>query len=137
LDANGPIGHRRALPPGERHLSFGDRWDYAPAPEAHDYIQLKKRYELFIGGKFVRPRSGRYFPSINPATEETLAEIAEGNAKDVHLAVKAATHLAEIFQQAELPDGFSPVIPRAVKVSEVSAAPGTRALGETAALNSY
>ena len=59
-------------------LSFGDRWSYAPAPEANDYIQLKKRYELFIDGQFVRPRSGKYFPSINPATEETLAEIAEG-----------------------------------------------------------
>ncbi|MEO5721015.1 MAG: betaine-aldehyde dehydrogenase, partial [Chthoniobacterales bacterium] len=59
-----------ALPPAERRLSFGDRWSYAPAPEAHNYIELKKRYQLFIGGKFVAPHSGKYFPSINPATEE-------------------------------------------------------------------
>ncbi|MEP6821050.1 MAG: aldehyde dehydrogenase family protein [Chthoniobacterales bacterium] len=79
-----------ALPPAERRLSFGDRWSYAPAPEAHNYIELKKRYSLFIDGKFVAPHSGKYFPSINPATEEKLAEIAEGDAHDIDRAVKAA-----------------------------------------------
>ena len=83
-------GGRIALPVAERRLSFGEKWSYAPAPEAHDYIQLKKRYQLFINGKFVAPHSGKYFPSINPATEETLAEIAEADAYDVDQAVKAA-----------------------------------------------
>ncbi len=78
------------MPPSERRLSFGDRWSYAPAPEAHNYIELKKRYSLFIDGKFVAPHSGKYFPSINPATEEKLAEIAEGDAHDIDRAVKAA-----------------------------------------------
>lgn len=83
-------GGRAALSANERHLAFGDRWNYAPAPEACNYIELKKRYQLFIGGKFVAPHSGKYFPSINPATEEQLAEIAEGDAHDIDLAVKAA-----------------------------------------------
>src|ERR1700704_1354786 len=82
--------HRVALPPNERKLSFGDRWSYAPAPESNSYIQLKKRYSLFIDGKFVAPHSGKYFPSINPATEEKLAEIADGDAQDIDRAVKAA-----------------------------------------------
>src|SRR5213075_1915047 len=91
LSRNAPAVHGRiALPVRERHLDFGDRWGYAPAPEAHDYIKLQKRYPLFIGGKFVAPKSGRYFDSINPATEEKLAEIAEANARDVDLAVKSA-----------------------------------------------
>ncbi len=81
---------RIALPPSERRLTFGDRWNYAPAPESHSYITLKQRYQHYIGGKFVAPHSGKYFPSINPATEETLAEIAEGDAHDINLAVKAA-----------------------------------------------
>jgi aldehyde dehydrogenase (NAD+) len=81
---------RVALPLRERHLNFGDRWGYAPAPEAHDYIKLQKRYPLFIGGKFVAPKSGKYFDSINPATEEKLAEIAEANVADVGAAVSAA-----------------------------------------------
>ena len=82
--------HRVVVAPAERRLNFGDRWMYAPAPEANDYIKLKSRYQLFIGGKFVKPRSGRYFDSINPATEAKLAEIPEADARDVDLAVRAA-----------------------------------------------
>ena len=71
-------------------MSFGEKWSYAPTPEASDYIRLKPRYQLFIGGKFVAPQTGKYFDSINPATEERLAEIAEADARDVDLAVKSA-----------------------------------------------
>lgn len=90
LPHDGEVDRRVALPPSERRLNFGERWSYAPAPEASDYIKLRSRYQLFIGGKFVAPRSGKYFDSINPATEEMLAEIAEANAQDVDLAVKSA-----------------------------------------------
>jgi aldehyde dehydrogenase (NAD+) len=89
IEVNRPYA-MEALPPRERRLNFGNKWSYAPAPEAHNYIQLKPRYQLFIGGKFVAPRSGKYFDSINPATEEKLAEIAEADARDVDLAVKSA-----------------------------------------------
>ncbi len=65
-------------------------WKYAPAPEATDHIRLQKQYELFINGKFVKPGSGKYFDTINPATEEKIASIAEANEKDVDTAVKAA-----------------------------------------------
>ncbi|MBA3961506.1 MAG: aldehyde dehydrogenase family protein [Chthoniobacterales bacterium] len=81
---------RGALAPNERHLRFGDRWAYAPAPEQSDYLQIKSRYQLFIDGKFRAPHSGKHFDSINPATEKKLAEIAEGDAHDIDLAVKAA-----------------------------------------------
>ena len=84
------IDYRVPLPPNRRRLDFGDRWDYAPAPEAHSHIQIKPRYELFINGRFVRPKTGKYFASINPATEEKLAEIADANARDVDLAVQSA-----------------------------------------------
>src|SRR5712691_6915343 len=91
LDGDGARADRRvAVAPNERRLSFGERWSYAPAPEASDYIKLRSRYQLFIGGKFVAPRSGKYFDSINPATEEKLAEIAEADAHDVDLAVRSA-----------------------------------------------
>ena len=61
------------------HLIFGDLWEYDPAPESAD-PRLRKRYGLFIGGKFVSPRSGKYFDSINPAApirQYTLLERAE------------------------------------------------------------
>jgi aldehyde dehydrogenase (NAD+) len=38
-------------------LIFGDLWEYDPAPETAD-PKLKSRYDLFIGGKFVAPKSG-------------------------------------------------------------------------------
>ncbi len=72
-------------------LSFFNDWKYAPAPESKDHIQLKKQYGLFINGEFVQPLSKRYFDTINPATEEKIAEIAEADEKDVDLAVHAAS----------------------------------------------
>jgi aldehyde dehydrogenase (NAD+) len=65
-------------------------WEYAPAPEARDIVTVRPRYGLFIGGEFVEPRSGRYFETIDPATEEKLAEVAEAGPEDVDLAVRAA-----------------------------------------------
>jgi len=70
-------------------LIFGDLWEYDPAPETAD-PKLKPRYDLFIGGKFVAPKSGKYFDSINPATEEVLAQIALANNGDVDAAYQAA-----------------------------------------------
>ncbi len=71
-------------------LSFFSGWKYAPAPESTDHIHVKKQYGLFINGRFVPPSSKRYFPTINPATEEKIAEIAEADDADVHAAVTAA-----------------------------------------------
>jgi aldehyde dehydrogenase (NAD+) len=67
-----------------------ESWDYAPSLESTSHIQLKKKYDLFIDGKWVKPTSGKYFKSINPANEEVLAEVAHANEADVDLAVKAA-----------------------------------------------
>ncbi|MDQ2979423.1 MAG: aldehyde dehydrogenase family protein, partial [Acidobacteriota bacterium] len=71
-------------------IEFGGAWDYAPAPESKDIVRIEKRYGLFIGGKFVPARSGRTFPTINPATEEVLSEVAEAGSADVNAAVAAA-----------------------------------------------
>jgi aldehyde dehydrogenase (NAD+) len=71
-------------------LIFGDLWDFDPAPETAD-PKLKPRYDLFIGGRFVRPRSGRYFDSINPGNERKLAEIALAGPADVNAAYDAAS----------------------------------------------
>jgi len=65
-------------------------WDYAPAPEARDILTLEERYGLFIGGELVEPGSGEYFPTIDPSSEEPLAEVAQAGKEDVDLAVRAA-----------------------------------------------
>src|SRR5688572_33224376 len=68
-------------------LIFGDLWEFDPAPETAD-PKIRKQYELFIGGEFVAPESGKYFDSINPATEKTHSRIAVANAADVDRAYK-------------------------------------------------
>ncbi|MEU1360597.1 aldehyde dehydrogenase family protein [Micromonospora zamorensis] len=65
-------------------------FEYAPAPESRSVVDLKPSYGLFIDGKFVDPTDGGSFKSINPASEEVLAEIAEAGAQDVERAVRAA-----------------------------------------------
>ena len=74
------------------------RWDYAPAPESRDSAALKPRYDLFIGGEHVAPGDGSYEPTINPASEETLAEVAFAGPKDVQRAVEAARAAAGPWQ---------------------------------------
>ena len=54
-----------------------------------------KETQCFIGGKWVPANSGKTFETINPATEEVIAEVAEGDAADVDLAVKAAREAFE------------------------------------------
>jgi aldehyde dehydrogenase (NAD+) len=65
-------------------------FEYATAPESREIVRLEERYGLFIGGEFVEPRSGEFQPSISPATEEPLAEVAYAGGEDVALAVDAA-----------------------------------------------
>ena len=74
----------------ENKLAFDGGWEYAPAPESTDHIQVKKRYGLFINGEFVAPEKGRYFDTVNPATEEKLSRVADASDADVDKAVKAA-----------------------------------------------
>ncbi|HEY7704104.1 MAG TPA: aldehyde dehydrogenase family protein [Acidimicrobiia bacterium] len=65
-------------------------WEYASSREAAELAEIKDRYGLFIGGKFRAPLSKKYFPTVNPATEEKLADVAEAGDRDVDRAVKAA-----------------------------------------------
>jgi len=71
-------------------LKFDTEWKYDPAPESKNIAQIRDRYELFINGAFVKPLSRKYMPTINPATEEKLSEVAEAGNADVNLAVKSA-----------------------------------------------
>src|SRR5215210_5704521 len=52
------------------------RWDYAPAPESPDHVRLRDSYGLFIDAEFQDPVDGTRVGSVNPATEEMVAEVA-------------------------------------------------------------
>jgi len=64
----------------------------AAGVKSSNVIEFLKRSptKLLIGGKWVPSKSGKTFESINPANEEVLALVAEGDKADVDEAVKAA-----------------------------------------------
>ncbi len=62
----------------------------ATVTEPRRETQRTFQTQLLIDGKFVDSRSGKTFPTVNPATEEVIAEVAEGDAADIDLAAKAA-----------------------------------------------
>ncbi|GLW94874.1 aldehyde dehydrogenase family protein [Actinokineospora globicatena] len=64
-------------------------WEYAPAPESRAIANLKPSYRMFVDGEFVEG-AGEPLKSVNPATEEVLAEVSTAGAGDVDRAVKAA-----------------------------------------------
>ncbi len=64
-------------------------FEYAPAPESRSIVDIKGSYGLFVNGEFTDGH-GTPFKTVNPATEEVLAEVAEADASDVDAAVKAA-----------------------------------------------
>jgi aldehyde dehydrogenase (NAD+) len=66
-------------------------WTYAPAPEARDIVSIAPEYGLFINGEFAPAAAGRQFATVNPATEEQLAQVAEAGQADIDRAVAAAT----------------------------------------------
>jgi aldehyde dehydrogenase (NAD+) len=78
-------------------------WEYAPAPEARDIVQIRERYGLFVGGTEVEPLTGEWFTSISPSTEEPLFEVALAGEGDVALAVGSAREAFE--------DGWSEIAP--------------------------
>ncbi|MFQ6171941.1 aldehyde dehydrogenase family protein [Oryzobacter sp. R7] len=65
-------------------------FEYAPAPESRSVVDIASSYGLFIGGEFVDASGGTPFKTVNPATEETLAEVSEATPEDVDSAVRAA-----------------------------------------------
>ncbi|MFF7246510.1 aldehyde dehydrogenase family protein [Embleya sp. NPDC008237] len=69
---------------------MGNPFEYAPAPESRAIVDIAPAYGLFIDGKFTDAADGGRLKTVNPATEEVLAEVAVGGEADVDRAVKAA-----------------------------------------------
>ncbi len=65
---------------------------YDPAPESSSLARLAPSYGLFIDGAFTDPGAHQQVPTVNPATEATLATVAHAAAADVDRAVRAARH---------------------------------------------
>ena len=70
-------------------------FEYATSPESREIVKLEERYGLYIGGEFVEPRSGEWLQTVDPATEEPLAEVAQAGPEDVAAAVASAREAYE------------------------------------------
>ena len=82
-------------------IDINKSWKYDAAPESTSHIKLKDKYDLFIGGEFVKPLSKKYFNTLNPATNQSIAKIADANDKDVDRAVKSARKAFESWSKLE------------------------------------
>jgi aldehyde dehydrogenase (NAD+) len=79
-------------------MSIADKFvsmEYGPAPEdaKEAFLWLDghhRRFGHFIGGDWRQPLEGAFFGSIDPATGEKIATIAQGSAADIDTAVHAA-----------------------------------------------
>ncbi len=91
--AGNPAGNpaRASAGPAGRAGPAGDcGWEYAPAPESREIVTITPEYGLFLNGEFGPAAGGKTFPTVNPATEEPLARVAEAGPADVDRAVAAA-----------------------------------------------
>ncbi|GAA2555195.1 aldehyde dehydrogenase family protein [Pseudonocardia hydrocarbonoxydans] len=71
-----------------------DTWDYAPAPESAALANVAPTYRPFVDGAFV-DGGGEALKTVNPATEEVLAEVGTASEQDVDRAVAAARRAFE------------------------------------------
>ncbi len=75
-------------------MEIFETMEYGPAPEAAApglaWIQEHSPFSLFINNQWVKPASGQYIDSINPATGKLLAKVAAANSADADAAVAAA-----------------------------------------------
>ncbi|HEY7416302.1 MAG TPA: aldehyde dehydrogenase family protein, partial [Ktedonobacteraceae bacterium] len=75
-------------------MDIFEKMEYGPAPEAASpaiaWLEEHAQFDLFINNQWVKPSSGQYMESINPANGKCLVRVAAANGDDVDAAVKAA-----------------------------------------------
>jgi aldehyde dehydrogenase (NAD+) len=68
-------------------------WEYATAPESREIVSLRERYGHFVGGEWLDP--AETYTTIDPASEEPLAEVGQATEEEVQLAVRTAQEAFE------------------------------------------
>jgi aldehyde dehydrogenase (NAD+) len=68
-------------------------WEYATAPESREIVEVRERYGHFVGGEWLEPKET--YTTIDPASEEPLAEVGQATEEEVKLAVSAAREAFE------------------------------------------
>lgn len=68
---------------------------YAQPGQTGSKVTFKKRYDNFIGGKWVAPVNGQYFENITPVKGQPFCEVARSTSEDIELALDAAHAVKE------------------------------------------
>ncbi len=77
---------------GEKKMSAEEMKVSSALDTSHLKVKFpfKARYGNYINGKFVEPKSGKYFDNPSPITNETICSVARSNEQDVEAALDAA-----------------------------------------------
>ena len=65
-------------------------------------VEVKPRYENFIGGKWVAPVNGQYMVNVSPVNGKPFCEVAKSSAEDVELALDAAHAAKDAWGESSL-----------------------------------
>jgi aldehyde dehydrogenase len=71
-------------------MSIVESTTYVAPGEPGSLVELKERYENFIGGHWIAPTTGEYRENVTPSTGEPFCEVADSGAQDIELALDAA-----------------------------------------------
>ncbi len=80
------------------------RTTYAAPGEAGSPVEIKRRYENFIGGHWIAPVDGKYRENLSPVTGKAFCEVAESTAADIDLALDAAHAAREAWGETSTTD---------------------------------
>jgi aldehyde dehydrogenase len=71
-------------------MSIVEATVYVAPGESSSMVELKDRYENFIGGQWIAPTTGEYRDNVTPSTGESFCEVAHSGPEDIELALDAA-----------------------------------------------
>ena len=71
-------------------MSTVESTTYEVPGDAGSPVELKERYENFIGGQWIAPTTGEYRDNLTPSTGNPFCEVAHSGAQDIELALDAA-----------------------------------------------
>ena len=76
---------------------------YEVPGQAGSPVELRERYENFIGGEWIAPTTGEYRENLTPSTGEAFCEVAYSGAQDIELALDAAHAAKDAWGSAPRP----------------------------------
>jgi aldehyde dehydrogenase len=71
-------------------MSVLDLTTYAAPGRSGSPVELRERYDNFIGGEWIAPTTGEYRENLTPSTGKAFCEVAYSGAEDIELALDAA-----------------------------------------------